>query len=200
MNRREALSSLVILMGSAVSSQTLHAIENICTPSANLIVGSFSLTEMQRKIVAEVAEHIIPKTATPGAKDTGTPAFIEMMMKDCYKKPEQESFLEGVMALEKSNFLNKNAQEQIAALQQLEKETMEEMSRANVKQVKVGDNVDKEVMEKKKGIPFWRLVKELTLLGFYTSEQGMASSLIYEPSPGKFEKIKIKADQKSFAY
>jgi hypothetical protein len=200
MNRREALSSLVILMGSAISSQTLHAMENIFTPSASPILGSFSLTEMQRKIVAEVAEHIIPKTATPGAKDTGVPAFIEMMMQDCYKKQEQESFMEGVIALEKKKFLSQNAQEQIATLQQLEQETIETMQKANVKQVKVGDNVDKEVMERKKGIPFWRLIKELTLLGYYTSEQGMNASFIYEPIPGKLENIKIEPGQKSFAY
>jgi Gluconate 2-dehydrogenase subunit 3 len=200
MNRREALSSLVILMGSAVSSQTLHAIENICTPSAKTILGAFSLTEMQRKIVAEVAEHIIPKTATPGAKDTGVPAFIEMMLKDCYKKLEQESFMEGVMALEKVNFLSQSSSEQVATLKKLEQETIEAMKQANVRQVKVGDNVDKEVMEKKKGIPFWRLIKELTLLGYYTSEQGMNASFVYEPIPGKFENIKIKSDQKSFAY
>eukprot|EP01034_Spumella_vulgaris_P019950 gene19950-25534_t len=36
----------------------------------------------------------------------------------------------------------------------------------------MGDNDDREQMkEQVKGLPFWRLMKELTLLGYYTSEQ-----------------------------
>ena len=57
----------------------------------------------------------------------------------------------------------------------------------NVKQVKVGDNVDKESMDGTMGVPFWRLMKELTLTGYYTSEQGLKASFVYEPVPGKFE-------------
>ncbi|MDZ7877223.1 MAG: gluconate 2-dehydrogenase subunit 3 family protein [Saprospiraceae bacterium] len=201
MNRREAISKLALLVGGTFSAPTLSAMSRVGeVRKTSTHVAAFSLTETQRKIVAEVAEHIIPKTTTSGAKDVGVPAFIEMMLNDCYKLPEQTSFLEGLANLEKSNFLSLSKDAQIASLKQVETDTKELMKVYNVQQVKVGDNVDKETMGGKKGVPFWRLMKELTLLGYYTSEQGIKDSFEYEPIPGKYEPIKIKAGQKAYQY
>lgn len=201
MNRREAISRIALLVGGTLSAPTLYAMENVGkVKTRSALEVAFSLTEAQRKIVAEVAEHIIPKTTTPGAKDAGVPAFIEMMLNDCYKSPEHKSFLEGVTDLEKKNFLSLSKDEQIAALKQVELDTKELMKAYNVKQVKVGDNVDKENLEGKQGVPFWRLMKELTLLGYYTSEQGIKASFVYEPIPGKFEATKLEPGQKAFQY
>lgn len=202
MNRRDALSKVALLIGGTLTAPTLMAMSRVgeTKTEMNLIAG-FSLNDTQRKIVAEVAEHIIPKTTTAGAKDAGVPAFIEMMLNDCYKAPEHNSFLEGVSSLEKKNFLSQSKEEQIATLKKLEADTNELMRSYNVKQVKVGDNVDKESIEgKKQGVPFWRLMKELTLLGYYTSEEGIKASFIYEPVPGKFKAIKMKPGQKAYQY
>jgi Gluconate 2-dehydrogenase subunit 3 len=201
MNRREAISKIALLMGGTLSSPTLFAMQR--KESLNSIALSnapFSLTDMQRKILAEVAEHIIPKTTTVGAKDVGVPAFIEMMMKDCYRAPDQMSFIEGLVELEKKNFMTQTATEQIATLTQVEADTKELMKAYEVKQVKVGDNVDKENMNAKKGLPFWRLAKELTLLGYFTSKEGIAASFVYEPIPTKFEATKLTKGQKAFQY
>jgi Gluconate 2-dehydrogenase subunit 3 len=201
MNRREAISKIALLMGGTLSGPTLFAMERkeSLNPFA-LSNAPFSLTDMQRKILAEVAEHIIPKTTTVGAKDVGVPAFIEMMLKDCYRAPDQMSFIEGLADLEKKNFMTQSSTEQIATLTQVEIDTKELMKAYNVKQVKVGDNVDKENMEAKKGVPFWRLVKELTLLGYFTSKDGIAASFVYEPIPTKFEVTKLTKGQKAFQY
>lgn len=188
------------MLGAAISAPTLMAMEHAGS-NINLLNAAFQLTDSQRSIVAEVAEHIIPKTSTVGAKDVGVPAFIELMMKDCFKPLEHESFVDGVKALEGKNFLSQNKVEQIATLKKLEADTNQEMKARNVKQIKVGDNVDAESMEKaKKGVPFWRLMKELTLLGYFTSEGGVNASFIYEPVPGKFIATKLKPGQKAFAY
>ena len=201
MNRREAISRIALLVGGTLSAPTLFAMESVGKVNTrSALEAAFSLTEAQRTIVAEVAEHIIPKTTTPGAKDAGVPAFIVMMLNDCYKSPEHNSFLEGVTDLEKKNFLSLSKEEQITALKQVELDTKELMKAYNVKQVKVGDNVDKENLEGKQGVPFWRLMKELTLLGYYTSEQGIKASFVYEPIPGKFEATKLEPGQKAFQY
>lgn len=201
MNRRDALSKVALLIGGTLSAPTLLAMSRAGeAKNTSMALESFSLNDTQRKIVAEVAEHIIPRTSTPGAKDAGVPAFIEMMLNDCYKAPEHKSFLAGVSDLEKKNFLSQSKDQQIATLKQLELDTKELMKQYNVKQVKVGDNVDKESMDGTMGVPFWRLMKELTLTGYYTSEQGLKASFVYEPVPGKFENIKLKPGQKAFAY
>lgn len=200
LKRREAVSRIAMLVGGVFSAPTLFAME---AKNAGVIAeaGTFSLTDLQRKIVAAVAEHIIPRTTTPGAIDAGVPAFIEMMLNDCYKKPEHVSFKKGVDNLAKAKFLNQTNEAQVAMLTLLEADTKELLKSYSASKVKVGDNVDKDILEGAGGVPFWRVMKELTLLGYYTSEKGTQASFVYEPVPGRFEVISdMKPDQKSFAY
>ena len=180
MNRREVIRNVALMLGGSFSAPTLMAMdkwEASAKPKVNN--SSFSFTEMQQKIVAEIAEIIIPRTDTPGAKDVGAPAFIEMMLKDCFKEPEQQSFLDGLATMEKVKFLNLNSDERRGVLKLLEQETKKNTGKAT---------------------PFWRLIKELTLLGYFTSEAGLKASFEYVQIPGKLELIKLKPNQKSYAY
>lgn len=202
MNRRTAITHVATMLGGALSAPTLLAMKRWeSRESAGSFPMEFSLTESQKMLVAEVAEMIIPKTTTPGAKDVGVPAFIVMMLQDCYKAPEHKSFVEGLGNLEKKQFLNLNAEQKMTVLKQVEMDSVEEMKAYQVQQTKMGDNEDREQMAAQaKGLPFWRLIKELTMLGYFTSEQGIKSSFEYVPIPGKLEMIKMKPNQKSFAY
>ena len=202
MKRRDAIKKVALLLGGTLSAPTLMAMSRWEQSFIQNTEGVlFSLTEMQRKIVAEVAEMIIPKTDTAGAKDAGVPAFIEMMLKDCYYEPEHLSFMKGVMALEQSKFLDLDETRRTLMLKKIEAETKDMMKAREVKQTKMGDNEDKEVMKAQaEGLPFWRLMKELTLLGYFTSEVGIKASFEYVQIPSKLEMIKLKPNQKAYAY
>lgn len=201
MNRRNAIKHVAALFGGAFSAPTLLAMQRWEAFARPERLAEFALTENQQRIVAEAAELIIPRTATPGAKDVGVPAFIVMMLQDCYKTPEHKSFVEGLLYLENKQFLNLSAEQKMAVLKQVEIDSVEEMKAYQIQQTKMGDNEDREQMAAQaKGLPFWRLMKELTMLGYFTSEQGMKSSFEYVPIPGKLEMIKMKPNQKSFAY
>lgn len=202
MNRRNAIKSVALLLGGTLSAPTLLAMNrwetdlSLAANPADLI-----LSDSQKLVVAEVAEMIIPKTNTPGAKDAGVPAFIVLMIQDCYKQPEHISFMGGLKNLEQKNFVSLNQSQKTEILRQVELDTVEQMKVYQVQQTKMGDNDDREQMkEQAKGLPFWRLMKELTLLGYYTSDEGLKSSFDYVPIPGKLEIIKLKPNQKSFAY
>jgi hypothetical protein len=89
----------------------------------------------------------------------------------------------------------------VETLKKMEADTKELMKARAVQQTKMGDNDDKEVMKQvPKGLPFWRLMKELTLLGYFTSEAGVKASFEYIPIPSKLEVIKVTPNQKPFAY
>lgn len=183
MNRREVIRSVALMLGGTLSTPTLMAMERWeQAPTQPMTSAAFSLTEQQRKIVAEVAEMIIPRTETVGAKDVGVPAFIEMMLKDCYLQPDHQRFLEGLTSLEQLKFLELNEGERRGALKMMEQQTKEQMKVPS------------------KTVPFWRLMKELTLLGYFTSEAGIKASFEYVQIPGKLENIKLKPNQKSYAY
>lgn len=180
MQRRELLKNIALILGGTISAPTLQAMEVWDNPVKSKNISSdFSLNPNQQKIIAEIAELIIPKTDTPGAKDVGVPAFIEMMLKDCYKELDHQNFLKGLESIEKIHFLDLNKDEKSGALKLLEQETKN---------------------FKGSGTPFWRLIKELSLLGYFTSEAGLKASFEYIQVPGKLENIKIKPNQKSYAY
>lgn len=206
MNRREAINRVALLMGGTISAPTLLAFGN----NPNRPLGAdFALNAAQRSLVSEIAEHILPRTSTPGAKDAGVGPFIELMLKDCYKDQEQQNFKDGLadvddkaMKAHGKKFLETTSDQQVAILKAVEKETIELMKSASVQQVKVGDNVDKEEITSKKlkGTPFWRLMKELTLFGYFTSEQGATKALNYVPIPGRYEGcIPYKKGDKAYA-
>jgi hypothetical protein len=209
MNRREVIKNIALMLGGTFSAPTVIAMSHWeMATKVNSNIAPFSLTATQQKIVAEIAELIIPRTdtdtpgeASPGAKDVGVPAFIEMMLKDCYAQAEHLSFLEGLNSIEQAKFLEMNESERHGVLKYLEQETKAEMKARQVKQTKMGDNDDHEDIKKvPKGLPFWRLMKELTLLGYFTSEAGIKASFEYVQIPGKVENIKLKPNQKSYSY
>ena len=188
MNRREVIRNVALMLGGAFSAPTLMAMNHWEEATGPAIEGTaFRLSDTHRKIVAEIAEMIIPRTdtageASPGAKDAGVPAFIEMMLKDCYAQPEHLSFTEGLASMEQVKFLELNEAERRGVLKYLEQQTKEKMKAMP------------------KVTPFWRLMKELTLLGYFTSEVGIKASFDYVQIPGKLENIKLKPNQKAYAY
>tara|TARA_R110002124_G_scaffold196672_1_gene363758 strand:+ start:386 stop:988 length:603 start_codon:yes stop_codon:yes gene_type:complete len=200
MNRKDALKNIAMLVGATFSAPTLMAMDR-WQSNPSFSANYFILSKEDSEIIAEVSEMIIPETTTAGAKSAGVPAFITMMIQDCYHEPEQTSFKKGVEAIKEANFLKMNQGERTRFLKALEKQTKEDMKAYHVKQTKMGDNEDREQMKNLAvGLPFWRLAKELTLLGYYTSEKGILASFDYVPIPGKFELTKLTPNQKSFAY
>lgn len=72
MKRRDAISQIALLVGGAFTAPTLMAMD-VRKGNSSIVAADFSLTDAQRQIVSAVAEHIIPRTSTPGAIDAGVP-------------------------------------------------------------------------------------------------------------------------------
>jgi hypothetical protein len=176
-DRREALKKTALLMGAAVSASALTGILQGCKATPELLYTPVFFTPDQARIVTEVAEIIIPKTDTPGAKDAGVPGFIDTMLKDCYKKEDQDRFLAGLTAFEEEakkaygdSFIYCTPEQQVEFVKKTHEAALKEM---------------KENKEAKR--PFILMAKELTLLGFFTSEPGATQVLQYIAVPGAYK-------------
>ena len=175
-NRREALRKTALMMGAAVSASALAGLLQGCKTTPELTYVPKFFTEDQGRLVMEVAEIIIPKTDTPGAKDVGVPGFIDTMLKDCYKKEDQDRFLEGLNAFDEEakkaysdSFIYCKPEQQAELVKKTHDAAIAEA---------------KENREAKR--PFILMTKELTLLGFFTSEPGATQVLQYEAVPGAY--------------
>lgn len=182
MNRREAIRRVALLMGGAVSVPAILGVLGGCSaePAADAEWKPTFLTQAQATLVAEVAEIMIPRTDTPGAKDVGIPAFIDKMLKDVYPKDEQARFFAGLAELETHAkrehgraFLELEPALRAALVRQAHDPAVE-AERASTLPVA------------KRGRPFILTMKELTLLGYFTSEPGATQVLQYRPVPGAY--------------
>lgn len=179
MNRREALSRVAIIMGGTV----LGAEAFLSGCKTNTKGVSFSKDDIA--FLNEVAETIIPATATPGAKEAKVGEFMTVMVNDCYEEKDQAIFMDGMKKLDEASkklssksFMESTPEQRNALLVALDKEAKEEA-------VKAADEMKK---NPGKEIPkhYFTMMKQLTLSGFFTSEVGATKALRYVAVPGKF--------------
>ncbi|WPP48436.1 gluconate 2-dehydrogenase subunit 3 family protein [Catalinimonas niigatensis] len=173
MDRRTALKRTALMMGGALSSSAIAGVLNGCSAKKELNWKPVFLTEDQAAATAELAERIIPKTDTPGAKDVGIPEFIDMMLNDVYTEEEQQQFVDGIVKL------NQDSQSQYSEdFANLEPEQMDAIIQMQADAVKDYQG---------SGKAFFLLAKELVMLGFFTSEVGATQVLQYAQVPGRYE-------------
>lgn len=183
MNRREAIRRVALLMGGAVSAPAILGVLAGCKaePDTAAEWKPVFLTQAQAALVAEVAEIMIPRTNTPGAKDVGIPAFIDKMMKDTYPEDDQQRFIAGLADFEAQAkrehgraFLDLEPAQRAALVKQVHDPAVE-----------VERESDLPLDERHR--PFIITMKELTLLGYFTSEPGATQVLQYRPVPGAYQ-------------
>lgn len=207
MKRREALNRVAILMGGAVSAPTLMALLEGCTAKEAGNVP-FNLSSDYQTLVAQIADVIIPETDTPGAKEAGVGPFIETMLKDCYSEAQGQYFIKGLDTVEEKSkalggsFISLSPENQTEVLKAMEAAAASE-NEASKKAKEIDAETGKEKDDGKgaeKVTPFFNLMKELTLFGYFTSEIGATQELDYIPVPGKYEGcIPLKEGQKAYA-
>jgi hypothetical protein len=177
MNRREALKYVAWLTGGAVSAPVISAVLNGARPTAgNASWSPQTLSPEQNELVTTLADLIIPETDTPGAKAARVNEFIDLLLTEWLPAADKERFLSGLndfdARFQKSygtRFVTAAAAEQTNMLIEVDGEAAE-ARRAGAK--------DK---------PFFSTMKELTLIGYYTSEIGITQELLFQPATDKYE-------------
>jgi hypothetical protein len=184
MNRRELIQRVAWLMGGAVSAPAVLAVLNGCSPKPSASWTPLFLSKEEGAIVDDVAELIMPRTDTPGARDVGVPAFIDVILKDAYPTEDQARFVSGLKDFEAEAqrahgkpFLELAQAQRVAFLQKIHD--------AAVATEKTQADNDVPADERKR--PFVLMMKELTLLGFFTSQVGATQVLQYVAVPGGYQ-------------
>ena len=201
MNRREFLQCVAILISGVSASAlgfSLNAEQQTFLANApNFNTNSVDyFTPAQRKIVAAMAEVIIPRTDTPGAMDAGVPRYIELMVANWLNDDERAIFNPGLQDIETripteygKAFDQLDASQQLQIMQELED------AAADSPWYEFG-NVLREFIS---DAPFICQFKELTVWGFFTSQEGGSQVLRYDPMPMFFDgNIPLAQDESSW--
>ncbi len=187
MNRREALSRVALLFGGTIIGA--EAFLTGCKTTGKK-EGVFATDDVA--LMDEIGETILPATAeSPGAKEAKIGEFMKVFVTDCYTESDQKIFTDGFTKLNDAankmhnkDFMKLSATEKYDVLVPIDKEAAAYQK------------------NRKKDDPhhyFW-MMKQLTILGFFTSEPGATKALRYDPVPGKYEGcIPYKKGDKAWA-
>jgi hypothetical protein len=133
-------------------------------------------TESDVALLDEIADTILPETDTPGAKAAAVGPFMALMVTDVYYPQEQEIFLTGLKDVDErcraahgTGFEQASAGQRLSLLQGLDKEQYEHTN------------------DGREPAHYFRMMKELALLGYFTSEIGYTEAMRYAETPGRFD-------------
>lgn len=175
MTRRDLLQNVAILLGGSIVGGSVFSISG-CKSTDKQVNALFS--ESQVVFMNEVADTILPATSSPGAKEAKVGNFMALMVLDCYDEKDQKIFIEGLKKLDELS----------------EKQFNTSFEKADPKQrtelLTALDKEQKEYQAKKgKDDPshYFRMMKELTVLGYFSSKEGATQALRYIPVPGKYD-------------
>ena len=214
-DRREAIRRAAALLGGALGAPAVAGVLAGCETRRTTFTGDWAPRAMsaeQGEMVAAIAEHIIPETDTPGARAVGVHRFIDTMLAEYYPADERRRFLDGLADVDArarkavgQRFLRCQPAEQLRVLEQLDAETFAAPAQQQPprpdpsKQTERGESAtppgDLRPDTTRRAAPaaapapapFFRTMKELTLLGYYTSEAGATRELRYVQVPGRYE-------------
>jgi gluconate 2-dehydrogenase gamma chain len=180
LTRREALKRVAWLMGGTLSASAILAIQKGYSATTPAGRKPSILTPPQMSIVSAVAEIMIPRTDTPGAIDVGVPGFIDLMLEDVYTRKDRERYLAGLADFDAAahtgqgkEFLALEPPHQIAFVRRFHDAAVIEEQRPG----RLREDLHR---------PFILMTKELTLLGFFTSQVGATQVLQYVAVPGSY--------------
>ena len=167
MNRRNVIKEMgaVALYSSfpAILSEFISSCNNRDKVSR---AGFFSDHEFN--LLEEVCDILIPRTATPGALDIQVPVFIDTVVKNCMSKDDQQIIKKGLQDLNDNNGKN------FPSLNEREKE-------------KLIKAIDESAFKDDESKRWFRMIKKLAVIGYFTSQEGMTKALRYVKIPGDYK-------------
>jgi hypothetical protein len=196
LDRREAIRLVTAWLGGAaflggadlLGAHDLLAAHAKASLPVERTLGEFTVEDIA--LLDEIAETILPATNTPGAKAAKTGAFMALMVTDSYSPDAQRIFRDGMRQVDDAtrkahrvSFMEATAPQRTAVLITLDREqhrVMDARESASKRQPPSPTSVHPPAH-------YFRMMKELALLGYFTSEVGCTQALRFIETPGRYD-------------
>jgi hypothetical protein len=172
-NRRDAVRMIAVLMGGVmVGSEAFLRGDSVPDKKP---MPAFS--DGDKATLDAVGATIIPKTDIPGAEAVNIGAFMISQVTDCYSEKQHAIFQEGIVKLNAASaakfggaFAGITPEQKTDLLNDLDKE-----------------QTDYTAKKKKDDPPhYFRMMKELSVVGYFSSEIGATQAVRYIEVPGAY--------------
>ncbi|MBV7260340.1 gluconate 2-dehydrogenase subunit 3 family protein [Erythrobacter crassostreae] len=160
-DRRSILRGSLTVAGAVIVLPALGSLAGCSSAPASL--------DPHKQMIASIVERIMPATDTPGAIDAGVPDYIANVFADFFTAEQQNEFVVGLddlassLSASGSDFASMSAEEQDRALTAVDQGDYGAAGRAQ-----------------------WQQLRDLTIFGFYTSEEA-TQELAFEEIPGRYD-------------
>jgi hypothetical protein len=193
--RREAIERVMAMLGGValVDGERLLAVSgDSVAQAAGALQGVGTFTPEEVAFLDDIADTILPATDTPGAKAARTGAFIALMVTEAYTDRNQQIFRDGMRQLDEAShrdhgvaFVHARPEQRLALLQRLDREQMAEFDEREAARTSRAPAAPP--LAPDDPVHYFRLMKELALLGYFTSEIGYRQAMRYVETPGRFD-------------
>jgi hypothetical protein len=179
LTRRDAILRIGALMGgTAFVGQSALLAGCAVGSGSRRSRGGPLFSESEIAYLDEVADTILPDTDTPGAKAAGVGPFMALMVTDTYDDDDLEILRAGLETLEDEclamhgvGFMAATPAQRLALLGRIDAEQYQYMRSSSPR----------------RPTHYFRMIKELALLGYFTSEIGYTQAMRYIEAPGRFD-------------
>ena len=159
-SRRKALEKISVMIGGMLNSSLWIGVLSGCEAPTNEDWIPKFLTKKEAVTSANFVDILIPSTDTPGAKEAMVHRFIDEMLNGYFNKDEQQAVRNGLKNLQNQKFDDLNIDKRVNIVSNLAQQS---------------DN------------SFFKTMRSMSLLGFFTSEIGATQCLNHDPIPGEYE-------------
>jgi Gluconate 2-dehydrogenase subunit 3 len=167
-NRRIAIQQLLMIWaGAALLPSCLQNEQKVSIP-----LKLIHILPEDENMLADLAETILPKTDSPGARDLSAHLFALKMVDDCYSKINQEKYIEGMKSFE--TFVRNKTGKSFSGISDADRKSI------------VAD-LDKQKSSGDAMSFFYQSTKRLTIQAYTTCEYYMTKIRGYKMIPGKFQ-------------
>ena len=178
MERRELLKMIAAATGAAMIGMPAFV---FAEEQGNVASATSAFSQAEIALLDEIADTILPRTKTPGAKDAGAGAFMAQFVTDCYTAKQQATFRAGLADIDQ------RAQGRFVALKP---QARTELLRALDLEAKALLRVP-DVAGGAKGAAvtphYFTMIKQLAIFSFFTSRAGATEALQYVAVPGRYD-------------
>ena len=182
MDRRHLLKGMgVIALYSSFPAVISEFISSCKSNSKPLRAGYFS--DDQFELLQQITNVLLPATSTPGAAEAQVPYFVDLVVKNCMSHDDQQLITKGLAEMndrDGNRFLSLSNAEKQQALKKLDEDAFKEGTDSSVGPVTGGPS------------PYaysawFRIIKKLAVIGYFTSQEGMTKALNYVKVPGRYD-------------
>lgn len=162
MNRREVMQTLSLVSSHALFPSILSGFVASCSQPEQEDYSPIFFDQQEFRVIREVIDIILPATQTKSASEANTHHFLDEIFAKCLSSDQQNLIKKGLAHLA-SRWSSEEDRGKLVA-------TIDQKSYA-------GDE----------NFAYFKAIKQYTLLGFFTSQEGVTKASNYVKIPGDYK-------------